>query len=183
MTPLALVIIRLLLMLPAVFGTVYLVNKRRAMVPLVMPPVLIMYEGLVMVLCTAPVFEWSVRTIGITVFLVAGIAFAWDLFSSPRWYYLKGLSFRTDRESYDSLAFSLRTLLRQHGCEPWQGIMLPQGLIGLAKTDDALDEALNEVVFNLKGYEKAASRFRWFLIATFVLTASVALFSALGYLL
>lgn len=181
MTPLSLVIIRLLLILPAVPATLYLGQKRRAMVPLVIPPVLFMYEGLVMVLCTAPIFEWSMRIVGTTIFLAAGVAFAWDLFSSPRWYYLKGLSFRTDRESYDSLAFTLRTLLRQHGCEPWQGILLPQGLIGLAKTQAALEEALNEAVFNLEDYEKAAIRFRFFLIFTLLLTVSVAVFSTLGY--
>lgn len=182
MTPLTLVFLRVLLLLPAGIGTAYLSRKRLAMVPLVMPPVLFMYEGLIMVFCTSPMTQWTIRIIGTTVFLAAGVAFAWDLFASPRWYYLKGLSFRTDRETYDSLAFSLRTLLRQHGFQPWQGMLLPQGLIGLAKTDEAFDAALNEVVCELKGYDKAARRFRQLLFATFFLTVSLAVFSVLGYI-
>lgn len=170
-------------LMPLTLVALYLTRKKMAMVPVVMPAVYVMCAGLAVLGVHITLTDVWGRTAVIGLLLIIGVLLAWDMFTVPRRYYLKGLSFQREEGIYDELARDIRRLMQEYHLLPWQMQLWPKGFLSLAKTEDSFDRALNDLIADMPAFKQAARWFHRFVWLFYILSVISVGASLLGYLI
>lgn len=175
------ILINLLMLLPGLIGTLYVIRPKQVLLPMVAPPIVLILDSLIFFtiwLGNDSGQEILLRNILIVGGMV-GVVLAIHLFGRRKWYLLKCYSLLWNREEYGTLAKDILNIMKIHQQMPAMLIFNPRGLLGLEHAPDDMFRALNDFFYDKDVVRKAAKKFNQLFIILYLMVVASGLFISL----